>query len=341
MRNIITALCNQPVFSHLISVSCTLYAYHNFGMINAITFNHETWLQLSDNGLWGKGTHGWRIIMKIAIPVWEEKISPVLDTASRFLIVETVDDNEVKRFEFKTREGDITTLLKHLKSEHIHVMVCGALSRSLKNVIRASGIYIWEGITGPVDSVLSFFIKNKPITSDYIMPGFNDVKKTRSQKPKESDRKKAFEPGPLSYASELDDFVNEIQNEVDNEVRSQYGDTFYERWKKPQYLGSISSPDGYSKVKGSCGEYIDVSLKIEDKMIVEARFTTNGCAPAQVCGSLAAELAEGKTIKEAKEIDGDSIMDCIDGLPKEKRHCAEMAAKALNDAITNYLRKTK
>jgi len=44
--------------------------------------------------------------MRIAVPIWEDKVSPVLDTASKLLIIESETQKEVSRFEAFLLEQD-------------------------------------------------------------------------------------------------------------------------------------------------------------------------------------------------------------------------------------------
>jgi predicted Fe-Mo cluster-binding NifX family protein len=46
--------------------------------------------------------------MKIATPVWENKVSPVLETASRLLVVELKEGGEMSRFEIYLDQRDLS-----------------------------------------------------------------------------------------------------------------------------------------------------------------------------------------------------------------------------------------
>ena len=67
--------------------------------------------------------------MRLAIPVWENKISPLLDTASRFLIVEVDKRKEVSRYITPVVKKDLYERCMKLKENGVDVLICGAYSK--------------------------------------------------------------------------------------------------------------------------------------------------------------------------------------------------------------------
>ena len=140
-------------------------------------------------------------------------------------------------------------------------------------------------------------------------------------------------------SSELDDFVQDLQNRIYDETREAYGDVAFERWLNPLYMGSIDNPDGYGRVTGSCGDTMQIFLKFKNDRIEEASFQTDGCGSSAVCGSFAAEMALGKNPEEITEITGEKILEKLGGLPKEDEHCAFLSAETLQEALHAYMIK--
>jgi len=137
----------------------------------------------------------------------------------------------------------------------------------------------------------------------------------------------------------FDDLVLELQAQINEETKQIYGQKVFERWVRPLYLGTMDNPDGYGRVTGSCGDTMEIFLKFEKARVGEATFQTDGCGPSQVCGSLAAELALGKSPDELVQITGENILDILGGLPKENEHCAFLAAETLQEAVDDYMKK--
>jgi len=140
-------------------------------------------------------------------------------------------------------------------------------------------------------------------------------------------------------SSELDDFVQDLQNRIYDETKEAYGDVAFERWLNPLYMGSIDNPDGYGRVTGSCGDTMQIFLKFENDRVKEASFQTDGCGSSAVCGSFAAEMAIGKNPDEIVEITGEAILGKLGGLPKEDEHCAFLSAESLQEALHEYMVK--
>jgi nitrogen fixation protein NifU and related proteins len=140
-------------------------------------------------------------------------------------------------------------------------------------------------------------------------------------------------------SSELDDFVQDLQNRIYDETKEAYGDVAFERWLNPIYMGSIDNPDGYGRVTGSCGDTMQIFLKFENDRIKKASFQTDGCGSSTVCGSFAAEMAIGKNPDQITEITGEKILEKLGGLPKEDEHCAFLSAETLQEALHEYMIK--
>jgi len=80
-------------------------------------------------------------------------------------------------------------------------------------------------------------------------------------------------------------------------------------------------------------------LKIENDVIVDAKFKTFGCGAAVATSSMATELVKGKTIEEALKITNKAVAEALDGLPPVKMHCSNLAEEAIRAAIDDYRRK--
>lgn len=114
-----------------------------------------------------------------------------------------------------------------------------------------------------------------------------------------------------------------------------------ERAMNPVGLGDIPDPDGYAYVRADCGDSMEIFLKVRDRRIVEARFDTLGCGPTLACGSVATELAQGKTVGEALQVGPERISEALGGLPSSHFHCAELASETLRKAVQDFLERSR
>jgi nitrogen fixation NifU-like protein len=101
-------------------------------------------------------------------------------------------------------------------------------------------------------------------------------------------------------------------------------------------LGKIRNPDGFAKIKGPCGDTMQIFFKVKDGRLSKIKFMTDGCASSIAAGSMATDLAQGKKPEEAAEISQQMIVDALDGLPEESVHCALLASNTLKEAVKNY-----
>jgi len=120
----------------------------------------------------------------------------------------------------------------------------------------------------------------------------------------------------------------------------QYTEKVMEHFTNPRNVGVIENPDGYGKVGNpSCGDIMEIFLKIENDIIVDVKFRTFGCASAIASSSVSTELVNGKTITEALGITNKAVVEALDGLPAVKMHCSVLAEEAIKLAIEDYLSK--
>jgi nitrogen fixation NifU-like protein len=101
----------------------------------------------------------------------------------------------------------------------------------------------------------------------------------------------------------------------------------------------MTDASSVGRITGPCGDTMEIYLRLDDDLIQEASFFTDGCGSSVACGSVAAELATGKKFDEACLIGGDTILEILNGLPEEENHCAYLAAEALQVAIHEWMLK--
>jgi nitrogen fixation NifU-like protein len=135
----------------------------------------------------------------------------------------------------------------------------------------------------------------------------------------------------------LDEFLDNLQEKIFDDARRAYGEKGFQRWRNPLYRGRMENCDAHARIKGKCGDTMEIYLKFGNNRIRHASYFTDGCASSGLCGSFAAELAIGKDPDELIEITGGSVLEAIGRLPEEDRHCADLAAETLQAAVANYM----
>jgi len=123
---------------------------------------------------------------------------------------------------------------------------------------------------------------------------------------------------------------------------SLYSEKVMEHFKHPRNVGEINNPDGVGHVGNpTCGDIMELYIKVENNKIIDAKFKTFGCGAAIATSSMITEIVKGKTIDEALKISNKTVIKALDGLPKVKRHCSVLAENALRLAIEDYLKKKR
>ncbi|MCK5802297.1 MAG: NifB/NifX family molybdenum-iron cluster-binding protein [Lentisphaeria bacterium] len=109
--------------------------------------------------------------MNIALPTWCGRISPVLDVAENFLLVEAGDSGEVVRTEIRLADGVFPLKVGQLSKLGVEVLICGALSREMEALLNASGIQVIPHTCGPAEEVLQAFLNGQFTGETFLMPG--------------------------------------------------------------------------------------------------------------------------------------------------------------------------
>jgi len=137
----------------------------------------------------------------------------------------------------------------------------------------------------------------------------------------------------------LDDFATELQEEIFEKTKETYGEEVFARWQNPKFMGKMTDPSCVGRVTGTCGDTMEIYLRMEKDHVREASFFTEGCGASVACGSMVAELVRGRDLDDATQIGGDTVLEALGALPEEEHHCAYLAAEALQAAIHEWMLK--
>jgi nitrogen fixation NifU-like protein len=124
-----------------------------------------------------------------------------------------------------------------------------------------------------------------------------------------------------------------------NEDLSIYPENIVVLAKNPKHFGRMNDPISSALIKGPCGDEMEFYLVIENGIIKQVKFYTEGCISTLVCGEIAARQAEGKSIEQALAISPKQIIDLLGNLPQDHCHCSILAVSTLYRAIADYLLK--
>ncbi|MHA2027120.1 MAG: iron-sulfur cluster assembly scaffold protein [Candidatus Thorarchaeota archaeon] len=119
---------------------------------------------------------------------------------------------------------------------------------------------------------------------------------------------------------------------------TKYSEKVLDHFRNPRNVGTLEGDDvAVGKVGNpTCGDIMEVYIRIDGEKITDAKFRTFGCGSAIATTSMTTEMVVGMTLDEAMEVTRGDVADELDGLPPIKMHCSNLAADALHEAITNF-----
>jgi nitrogen fixation NifU-like protein len=125
-------------------------------------------------------------------------------------------------------------------------------------------------------------------------------------------------------------------------VKDMYSQKVMDHFMNPRNVGEIPDADGVGmEGNPTCGDAMQLFIKIENDVIVDAKFRTFGCGAAIAVSSMITEMVKGKTLDEALSISKEAVAQELGGLPPQKMHCSNLGADALRKAIEDYRSKKK
>jgi nitrogen fixation NifU-like protein len=135
------------------------------------------------------------------------------------------------------------------------------------------------------------------------------------------------------------DSFDEIAKRLQDAIFEGYSQRLKEELFNAENIGAIENPDGHARITGVCGDTIEMSARIQDKIIRDIQFVTDGCGFTVACANYVARTATGKTVDEALGIEPDDIDRYFEGLPDENKHCAKLAVMTFRALIDDYHNK--
>jgi predicted Fe-Mo cluster-binding NifX family protein len=109
--------------------------------------------------------------MKLAIPHWQGRISPVFDVAALVLIVEIDGAHELNRRDVAFDVEEPRARAAQLAATGADVLICGAISGPLETALSAVGVEVIPHVCGNVESVRAAFVEGRLNQEAFLMPG--------------------------------------------------------------------------------------------------------------------------------------------------------------------------
>lgn len=115
-----------------------------------------------------------------------------------------------------------------------------------------------------------------------------------------------------------------------------YNETVLAHIADPHNVGRMDDPDAVGQgTNPACGDEVTLFLRFEGDTVTDAKMEILGCGAITASMSSLTDLVKGKTAEELERITAEQIAESVGGLPKHKRHCAQLARRVLQSALKN------
>jgi nitrogen fixation protein NifU and related proteins len=113
-----------------------------------------------------------------------------------------------------------------------------------------------------------------------------------------------------------------------------YSPELLDHFEHPRNAGELPNASARARIENpACGDVLELAVRIVENRVADIRFRAKGCVPAMACASAVAEQANGKSIREARAITRDDIVNAVGGLPAASGHAAQLAIDALRAVL--------
>ncbi len=122
------------------------------------------------------------VITKVAISIWGDRISPLMDTAGHLLLVEISEGREVSRETISIPDANIWEKVDFLRSLKINILICGAISHRFESLLVTAGIQPYPWFRGDVEEILTAHCRGNLHDGNFLLPGCRRRRQMRGQR---------------------------------------------------------------------------------------------------------------------------------------------------------------
>lgn len=108
--------------------------------------------------------------MNIGVTAWEDRVSPVFDSAKILLIARVEGEQIVGRSYQPVDMRFVEKAVVTMRENNVKTIICGAVSEESITILENNGIELFPFITGEIETILDRFIRGGEIET-FVMPG--------------------------------------------------------------------------------------------------------------------------------------------------------------------------
>jgi nitrogen fixation NifU-like protein len=128
-------------------------------------------------------------------------------------------------------------------------------------------------------------------------------------------------------------YVAESKRRMSAEKQVEYPAQVMRECSNPRNLRKLRDGNASARFTASCGDSMEIYLRIANGIVEEATYVTSGCCGSIASGSVLTRLVEGRSVKSSRCVTERDLLDALGDMPREKHHCAKLAITTLRMAL--------
>lgn len=109
--------------------------------------------------------------MKVAIPIFRSRVSPVFDWSTRLLLIRIRSGREETGEEIEVGGLDLLERVERLSNAGTDVLICGAIGDFVARLLESKGIRVIPWVAGEVEEVIHALASDEFPHDRFLMPG--------------------------------------------------------------------------------------------------------------------------------------------------------------------------
>lgn len=108
---------------------------------------------------------------RVAIPVFESRVSPVLDSCQRMVVIDIKGGCEIRRQEIVLEKMPLNQRLDLFTRWGIRKIICAGVSDVMCRFLSGIEVALISGVAGDIENIINAYICDRLDESCFIMPG--------------------------------------------------------------------------------------------------------------------------------------------------------------------------
>ena len=117
-----------------------------------------------------------------------------------------------------------------------------------------------------------------------------------------------------------------------------YSETLLDHFRHPRNYGDLPAADiSYESFNPLCGDRIRIALKVNDRVVQDARFKGDGCAISTAAASLLTEMIRGANLEDLLSLSDDRLISALESdIQPARVQCALLPLEALRTGLKDF-----